>query len=261
VSAPKLRRPDGDLVQSLMRAIELLEILAEKSCRLKELSRRSGLAPSTTHRLLTTLEQKRFVRFDREQNVWMVGSHCFSVGAGFLRGQDFMVEAAARIDSLSNQIGATVNIGVPHGDGLLLVKQAHGSQISPAQPPGTNFPLHATAMGKMLLAGSKDDSHIRGYLEGSLKRLTERTICDPSALVRELETIKAEGVAVDCEESMSGRSCIAAPIRNELGECVAAISVTATRSQLSGPALVNLSQLVATAAAEVTRASGGFVRR
>ncbi len=74
VSTVKPRRADGDLVQSLMRALTLLEILSDQPCRLTELARRASLPPSTTHRLLTTLEQKRFVRFDREESRWTVGS-------------------------------------------------------------------------------------------------------------------------------------------------------------------------------------------
>ena len=79
----KPRRADGDLVQSLMRALTLLEILADQPCRLTELARRAKLPPSTTHRLLTTLEQKRFVRFDRDESRWSVGSHCFALGSGY----------------------------------------------------------------------------------------------------------------------------------------------------------------------------------
>ena len=94
VRAAKPRRPDGDLVQSLMRALGLLELLSEQACRLTELAQRAGLPASTTHRLLTTLEQKRFVRFDREQSLWAISAHAFAVGAGYLRDRDPLGEAA-----------------------------------------------------------------------------------------------------------------------------------------------------------------------
>ncbi len=88
----KARRADGDLVQSLNRAIVILEILSEGGCRLKDVSARANLPPSTTHRLLTTLEQKRLVRFDREENLWDIGSNCFAIGAGFFAPQAFHVD-------------------------------------------------------------------------------------------------------------------------------------------------------------------------
>ncbi len=69
----KPRRADGDLVQSLTRALTLLELLAESPCRLTELARRAALPASTTHRLLTTLEHKGFARFDRDTSHWLTG--------------------------------------------------------------------------------------------------------------------------------------------------------------------------------------------
>jgi IclR family acetate operon transcriptional repressor len=258
VRAAKPRRADGDLVQSLMRALSLMEILSEKGCRLTELSQRAKLPPSTTHRLLTTLEQKRFVRFNREESVWTVGSQCFAIGAGFLRRQDFMTEAVPRIEGLASRLGATVNLGVLENGNLLLVKQASNTPMSPAQPPGSALPLHATAMGKILLANSADTSQIGRYMSGGLPRLTDRTICEPSTFAKELQTIRQDGIAVDHEESMAGRRCIAAPLHNELGHCIAAISVTATRSQMTDTTVARLSALLSATAAEITRASGGY---
>jgi IclR family acetate operon transcriptional repressor len=257
----KPRRADGDLVQSLTRAIAILEILSEGGCRLKEVSARANLPPSTTHRLLTTLEQKRLVRFDREENLWDIGSNCFSIGAGFLRRKQFMSIAVPRIECLAVQIGATVSLGVLEGGNILLVKQAKRVQITPAQPPGSSLPVHATAMGKVLLASSEDLRQSGNYGLGSLKRLTDRTICDPSVLAKELRTVRAGGIAIDNEESMTGRRCIAAPIHNELGDCVAAVSVTDTSTQLTDAAVAQLSAQLSATAAEITRSSGGYLRR
>ena len=257
-SSAKPRRADGDLVQSLMRALTLLEILSDQPCRLTELAKRAGLPPSTTHRLLTTLEQKRFVRFDREESQWTVGSHCFAIGAGYLRGQDLMVEAQSRIESLAGQLGATVNLGVREGHNLLLVRQAGVAGSSLAQPQGSNLPLHATAMGKVLLAGSAEPRQGGGLPAGSLRRITDRTIVDPTLLARELHDVRTGGIAVDNEESLTGRRCLAAPIHNELGQCVAALSVTASPGQMTDSVLTRLGAMLATTAAEITRARGGY---
>ena len=254
----KPRRVDGDLVQSLLRALTLLEILSDRPCRLTELAKRASLPPSTTHRLLTTLEQKRFVRFDREESLWTVTSHCFAIGAGYLRRQDSMAAAQPRIESLASQIGATVNLGVREGGNLLLVRQASAAGVSPAQPPGSNLPLHATAMGKVLLAGGTLPRPGIGGPTGSLQRMTDQTIVDPTALARELHSVRTGGIAIDNEESMTGRRCLAAPIHNELGQCVAAVSVTAVRSQMTDSVLGRLGAMLASTAAEITRACGGY---
>ena len=260
VKVPHLKVPrvDGDVVQSLTRALGLLEILSEGGCRLKELSHRAGLPPSTTHRLLTTLEQKRFVSFDRDCSVWNVGSNCYAVGAGFLRRQDFIAEATPRIQALARQIGATVNLGIPNGKALLLIKQAAAQAESPAQPPGASLPLHATAMGKVILAASHDRRQVDTVLSMALGKMTERTICNPMQLGEELQSVRHRGFAIDNEESMMGRYCIAAPIRNEFGCGIAAISMTATPGQMTETAVGRLGVLLAATAAEITCASGGF---
>ena len=87
--------PDKEgTVQSVVRALSLLELLGEddEGYRLSDLSERSGLSPSTVHRLLTTMEQKRFVQFDPYTHLWHVGRQSFSVGAAFVRRRNFVAE-------------------------------------------------------------------------------------------------------------------------------------------------------------------------
>ncbi len=154
VSVPKPRRADRDLVQSLVRALDLLEILSDRACRLTELAHRAKLPASTTHRLLTTLEEKRFVHFDREANLWSIGSHCYAIGSGFLRREALFTQAAPVLNNLASQLGTAANLGVLEGGKLILVRQSVGCERAPVHPPGATLPLHATAMGKVLLAGN-----------------------------------------------------------------------------------------------------------
>jgi IclR family transcriptional regulator, acetate operon repressor len=250
------RRADGDLVQSLMRGLTLLEILSDGGYRLKELAQRAGLAPSTTHRLLTTLEQKHFVRFDREDNLWKIGSNYLAIGARLLCRKNIVVEAVPRIERLARQLRATINLGVLRDGNLLILRQAGLLQYSSAQLPGSTLPVHATAMGKILLAGQNTQLR-KALMSHRLNRLTDRTICDPSALARELHSVRVGGIALDNEESLAGRRCIGAPVYDEFGECVAAISVTAPRSQLTGTAISNLADRLASTASEITHSLGG----
>src|ERR1700760_519109 len=78
-------------VQSVDRALLLIETLAEddEGYRLTDLAVRTGLSPSTVHRLLTTLEKRRFVQFDRSEAVWYIGAKSFAVGSTFLRRRSF----------------------------------------------------------------------------------------------------------------------------------------------------------------------------
>ena len=86
-SVDSISREHDGAVQSLLRAMALLEILSEddEGYRLVDLAARAGLSTSTTHRLLTTLEQKQFVQFNRDTSLWFVGVRCFSIGSAFAR--------------------------------------------------------------------------------------------------------------------------------------------------------------------------------
>ena len=91
-----MRKPirDGG-VQSVDRALSILETLAEddEGYRLSDLAVRTGLSASTVHRLLATLESRRFVQFDRAESKWHVGARSFTVGATFARRRNFTAQA------------------------------------------------------------------------------------------------------------------------------------------------------------------------
>jgi IclR family acetate operon transcriptional repressor len=255
------RRAERDVVQSLVRALDLLEILSGKASRLTELAQRAKLPPSTTHRLLTTLEQKRFVCFNREENLWSVSSHCYAIGSGYLKREALFTQAAPMLNSLASQAGAAANLGVLEGGRLILVRQAVGCENSPVHPPGANLPLHATAMGKVLLAGGDSQSQLRGYLAGPLERLTNQTICDPLTLTRQLKQIRMHGIAFDDEESLNGRRCLAVPVQDELGQCVGAISITSTPSLMTDQSLDRLSGMLTAVATQVACTVRAYEKR
>ena len=255
------RRAERDVVQSLVRALDLLEILSGRSCRLTDLAQRAKLPASTTHRLLTTLEQKRFVCFNREENLWSVSSHCYAIGSGFLRREALFTQAAPMLNDLASQVGAAANLGILEGGQLILVRQAVGCAHAPIHPPGSCLPLHATAMGKVLLAGDSTQPQMRFYLAGKLTRLTNRTICDPLALMRELKQIRMHGIALDNEESLEGRRCLAAPVQDELGQCVGAISITSTPSQMTDQSLERLGGLLTTMVSKLASTVGAYQKK
>jgi IclR family acetate operon transcriptional repressor len=203
------------------------------------------------------MEQKRFVSFNREENLWSVSSHCYAIGSGFLRRESLFTQSACFLNNLASQVGAAANLGVLEGSRLIIVRQAVGCDRAPVQPPGATLPLHATAMGKVLLA----ELQMRGHAAGPLPRLTDRTICDPAVLARELKQIKMRGIALDDEESLPGRRCLAAPVRDELGQCVAAISITSTPSLMPDGSIERLRATLTTLVGQLSRGITAYERQ
>src|SRR5688572_31969323 len=121
----KIHRESEGTVQSLVRALRLLELLAEDDdgYRLVDLAQRAGLSTSTAHRLLTTLEQKRFVQFDREANLWHVGVQCFAVGAAFGRRRRIASLALPVMRKLRDAVGETANLGLADQGDIVFLTQ------------------------------------------------------------------------------------------------------------------------------------------
>jgi len=115
-------------VQSVTRALNLLELLAEdgEGYRLTDLAERSGLSPSTVHRLLTTMEQRRF---DQSDGMWHVGRQSFAIGATFVRRRNFVAQMLPFLRRLRDQTRETVNLAVPNDGEVVVLLQVESREI------------------------------------------------------------------------------------------------------------------------------------
>ncbi len=246
---------DADSGRSVLaRAFLLLQAFsADRPVRsLGELAEFANLPKSTTHRIAAVL-----VGCGALQRHGKLG---YSVGA-WLHDLGMLSPARARlmaastpfIHELHEQTHATVHLGILAASGPLCLDKI-GGYAGPAlfTRPGSSFPAHSTALGKCLLAMDRDAS--RAVLGGpALRRYTQRTMVAPRHLAAELVRVKEEHLGHDSEETVDGITCVAAPILDRFGECVAAISVSAPTSRIrQRPTTV----LVQRAADNVERALG-----
>lgn len=253
-------REDKSSVQVLLRALSLLEILAEddQGYRLIDLSERTGLPASTVHRLLTTLEQKRFVCFQRDRALWYIGAQCFSVGAVFGGRRQLTELATPAMRRLRDVSGETVQLGcVDEHDMLLLLQMQSREMMHASSRPGNRTPLACTAMGKAVLAAMSDTEIASFVQRGGLQRLTRQSIARPTALHSELQEVRRVGYAIDNEETSLGVRCVAAPIFDELSIPVAALSVVGSTLRVTMQRMEELGQNTILAAREITAAFGG----
>ena len=134
---------------------------------------------------------------------------------------------------LMEETGETANLGIERRDQVLFVSQveAHAS-IRAFFPPGTQSPMHASGIGKALLA-QYSEARIDRILGAGLERFTPTTLTDPDQLRQELEDIHARGYSVDNEEKSEGMRCIAAAVFDATGEAVAGVSVSGPVSRVS----------------------------
>lgn len=256
---PNGRAGDGKN-QSLMRALTLLERLAETPAGMNQtdLSYQLGMPAATVHRLLNTFEELNFVEQDSDSGLWYVGMKAFNVGNAFLRRRDYVSIARPHMEALVDQCGETVNLGVIDDGEVVFISQVESQEVMRMIARlGSRSPIHASGVGKALLAYQSERRLARILERRGLARYTEQTIDNPAALREELELTRRRGYALDDEEHAVGLRCVAAAIFDENGRPLAAISLSGPKARVVDDRLSEFGSAVMQTADEITQALGG----
>ena len=249
-------------MRSLTRALSIMQKLAASpdGMSLTELSEATELPPSTTHRLLTTLEAERFVRPDPNGGLWRIGVAAFFVGSAFARSRDTLALVRPYLRRLMELSGETANLFVESDGEAICIGQIESRHAMRAiTGVGGRVAIHSSGAGKALLAF---DAKKRAQVlrNPNLLRITDKTIVMPEQLEKELDVIVSRGVALDDEEHALGLRCVSAPVFNEFGDAVAAISISGPTARIPDQRLPALFEMVAQAAFEATRDFGGAAK-
>lgn len=261
-SAASGKRPAerSDQVQSLVRALSLVNRIAaaDEGLTLTELSQQVGLSASTAHRLLTTLEQERYVHFDGERRLWSVGVQAFVTGSAFLKTRSLVGAARPHMRALMEESEETVNLAVEDEAEAVYLSQVECRQMMRAfARPGGRVPLHCSSVGKALMAAMPAGRLAKVLHRHGLPRVTIKTLNTTAALRADLLTSRERGYAIDDEEHAVGLRCIAAVVFNENAEAVAAVSLSGPMARIPDERIPLLGHLVRGKAAAITAQLGG----
>lgn len=255
-------KTEQNTIKSLDRAMEVFEYLSQTQGKaLTAIADEMGQSPATVYRILITLEGRALVEFDASEQLWHIGPQAFVIGARFLRRTSLVERARPILRKLMEETGETANLGVEREASVLFVSQVETTAtIRAFFPPGTLSPMHASGIGKALMA-QMDEPRLRRVLRAQgLEAFTARTLTDPTALGQDLAETRRRGYSVDDEEKNDGMRCIAAPVFDMSGEAVAGISVSGPTSRVGREDIERFSRPVIEAARELTLAIGGVAR-
>jgi IclR family transcriptional regulator, acetate operon repressor len=247
-------------VQSVDRALLLIETLAEDDdgYRLTDLAIRTGLSPSTIHRLLTTLENRRFVQFDREQSTWHIGAKSFAVGATFARRRNFVTQAMPFLRRLRDESRETANLAAVDEGAMVILTRVESREIMRSVTKvGGRVPMVASGLGKALLSAYSEEDVFAVIRREGMPKLTSKSIIRAGELCKSLHDIRERGYSVDDEEAQIGLRCVSAVVYDDRSEPLAAISVSGKASRVPDDRLPVLGQFVRQVADELTNALGG----
>lgn len=246
-------------VKSLARGLMILKTLAgsARGLSLAELSRAVELAPSTTHRLLDTLEKNRFVKLGSTGN-WQIGTASFEVGSAFFVARDWVAALHPALAELSELGGETANLGSLDGSDVIFVGQVECREVMRMVAPlGSRAPAYASGVGKALMACLKPDAVAHCLPKSGPISITPTTLSTVEQVRADLHLSRQRGYAVDWEERNPGLRCVAAPIFDEYSEGAVAISLSGPANRMTDQRIAELGLLVNQIAVRETRALGG----
>lgn len=234
-------------IQVIERMTALLDALANypDPVSLKELSKVTGLHPSTAHRILNDLVLKRFV--DRsEPGSYRLGMRLLELG-NIVKSRLNVREAALDfMRALHRKTHQTINLSVRQSDEIVYIDRAFSerSGMQVVRAIGGRAPLHLTSTGKLFLSVD-DPKTVRAYATRTgLAGHNKNSITDLAKLERELSLVRARGYARDNEELELGVRCMAAGIRDDSGRMIAGLSISAPADRLQEEWLEDLMNTV-----------------
>ncbi|HLB61276.1 MAG TPA: IclR family transcriptional regulator [Actinomycetota bacterium] len=256
-----MRNVERSGVQSVARALAILEELAGGELGVTELGRRLGVHKATASRLVATLADRGLVERDPSTDKFRLGFGLIHLAGAAMAGLDLVHEAHPVLEDLAERTRETVNLAVRDGDSVMHVDQIAGTRsVVSVSWVGRRTPYHCTSNGKVLLAFLGDAERAR-LLAAPLERRTANTIVDPDALRAQLAEVATRGYAFTVEELEEGLNAVAAPIRGAAGEVVAAVSVSGPAFRFLRSDIERVGRIVMDAAGAISRRMGYVERR
>jgi IclR family acetate operon transcriptional repressor len=250
-------------IQALDRGLAVLSALArDGGGTLSDLSMRLGMPASTAHRVLATLDKHGFVDIDEETQTWRVGLEAFRVGSAFMQRTNLLEVGRSTMRDLMEQTGETANMGILDADHVVFIGQVEThNPIRAFHRPGSRGPMHASGIGKALLAAMPQPEAERLLTRTGLQSFSDKTLTSRESLLNDMAATRQRGWSFDDEERYEGMSCVAAVIYDGYGAPVAGISVSGPSARFAAGTLPSLGAAVKAAAAEVTDRIGGLMPR
>lgn len=228
-----LRKETGS---ALSKAVAVLSAMlqAERSLSLAEIADRLDLPRQTVHRIMGQLEDEALVRRLPGDDGYMVGPAMVDLGIDALAAAGRTAPMRAILEDLVAEVGETCNVGVLDRDRVVYIARVECDWPLRLQiGVGSRVPIHATAIGKMLLAHLPSRTRKRIVEARPLECFTEKTVTDPEVLEAQLTAIRRQGFAGNDEENMIGMMGFAVPVQDPRGRVAGGVALHAPKARMT----------------------------
>ena len=245
----------SESIRAVERALDVLMCFTSQTPELTmtQISELVGLNKSTVHRLLATLEGKRFVERNPETGVYKLGIRLVQMAFLTMEHNDLRRLAAPFLHSLCDQYHENVNLSVLDDTDVVYVDVIESSQrVKLAASSGQRLPAFCTASGKAILAFVPEEN-IKIILERGMARYTQNTILSQKAFFENIQEARERGFALSEQEFEEGINAIAAPIFNSKSKPIASVSIAGPAYRLTRERMLEIGPDLVAAANNIAR--------
>jgi len=248
-------------LSSIKRALQILQLFSPHQPELGviETSKILRVHKSSISRIMGTLAAEGFLEKDPVSKRYRLGLKLADLGNRALGHYGLRDHARPYMETLGRSTGEIIHLSIlDRNEIVYLEKQGEGQALTVSTRIGGRSPAHASAMGKVLLAGLSSKELKDVLSTGPLMRCTPSTITGIPRLLDELDRVRKQGFAIDDEESFSGIRCVAAPISNSHGKVIAALSVTVPKQRMGHQRLKEIRRQIIETAQSISRRVGTY---
>jgi DNA-binding IclR family transcriptional regulator len=246
-------------MKSLHKVLDIIETVAkEGSIGIRELSARLGFPPATTHRITSTLVERRYLKQDPVSKKVSLSLQFLELGTRVQRNFSLTAVARPHLEKLLAETRESVNLAVQDGDHVAYLDHIRSdhSMLQLFTKPGARVPLYCTGVGKMLLS-RWPSSQVEAYLDRTpLMPHTPHTFVDREKLLHELARIRTQGYSVDNQEMEEGVRCVAALVADHRGEPAGVVSISGAAMRIAPQKIKSIAKSVMSCSQAISKDLG-----
>ncbi|MFW6137942.1 MAG: IclR family transcriptional regulator [Spirochaetota bacterium] len=246
--------------KTALKALRTLEVVAasQQELAVRDVAERLMCDKTTAYRMLVTLERAGFINRDGTTKRYSLSYKVVSLSRNLLAENEVTKLIVQTLREISAVTQETLHYSVLAGKEAVLVHKVKGSQLVDVDfQIGDRAPLHATAIGKVLLA-YQDVRFIEKVISSGLPKMASQTIIESDQLRRELLKIRSQGYAIDDHELSDSMRCIAVPVFKRGGRVEGGISISGPDSRLTPEQLNKLREIMLESSRKLSRHLGGL---
>jgi len=259
VQTVKDSKDDAGGSRSLRRALDILELMLARGDALSvaDIVAELGIPKSTAYELVRSLGDGGYLERSGKGGGLFLGRKLFELGMAYRSKIDLLKDGGQIVEELRDQVGETVQLSVLENDMMLVLVKEEGSQsIRIISRIGSRVPVNWAAAGRLLVS-DLGDARLTELLQRSIRPSpTGQAVTDIPKLIGQIRRFRRQGYGIEINEANAHAGCVAAPIIDAAGHCVAAISVVAPEQRLGRANRARLIAAVSAAAERLSRRLG-----